>query len=198
MKQYTDEEILGYVQKLRDLLKTLPFLVPKWWLEPILEIGPALFNLWKKILNLKPFANLTFPEPTPFIVFIFLKTVEGIKKRYKTELERKSKEDFWLLRPIYMDIIYGTSFEVLKNKYPEVPEIYLKARAEKNLENLGKRVETVKQKIGTTNLDPGPKGELHAALDFFKDALPFMDFIKDNDKERYQRILEMIEQLGGD
>lgn len=198
MKRYTDEEILEKIQQLRNLLSSFSFLAQQWWLTPLFGIGPALFTLWKKIVNLSDFDDLLFPEPIPFMVFHFIKSIEGLKEKYQEELERQSEEDFQLLRLVYMDITYGTSFEILKKKYPEVPEEYLESRTQKNLENLGKCVETVKQEIDKTNLDPGPKGEFYAALNFFKDCLPYLDFLKDEDKERYKKILELIKKLGGD
>jgi len=198
MKQFTDEEILEKVRKLRDLLNTFSILTQQWWLTLLFGVGPALFNLWKKIVNLKAFADIKFPEPIPSMVFYLIKGTRGLKEKYKEELERQSEEDFQLLRSVYMDITYCTSFEALKKKYPEVPENYLQFRAEKNLENLGEHIETVKQKIDKTNLDPGAKGELFAVLDFFKECLPYLDFIKDEDKGKYKEILELIESLGGE
>jgi len=198
MKRYTDEEILEKVRKLRDLLSTFSILAQQWWLTALLGVGPALFNLWKKIVNLSTFDDIKFPEPIPSMVFYFIKGTKGLKEKYKEELERQSEGDFQLLRPVYMDITYCTSFESLKKKYPEVSEEYLEVRAKVNREYIGKSIETVKQEIDKTDLDPGPKGEIYAVLDFFKDCLPYLDFIKDEDKEKYRKILELIEELGGE
>lgn len=198
MKKYTDEEILEKVRQLRNLLSSFSFLAQEWCLIPLFEIGPALFNLWKKIVNLSAYDDFLFPEPIPLTVFLFIESIDSLREKYKEELIRHTEEDFQLLRHVYMDITYCTSSEILKKKYPEVPEEYLESRAEMNLENLGKCIEAVKQKNDRTDLDPGPKGELHAFLNFFKDCLPYLDFLKDEDKEKYKKILELIEQLGGE
>ncbi len=200
MKQFTDEEILEKVRKLRDLLNTFSILTQQWWLTLLFGVGPALFNLWKKIVNLKPFADLQFPEPTPAMVFYLIESIEGLKEKYEEQLgsERRNEEDFQLLRPIYLDLTYCTSFKILKEKYPEVPEEYLEKQSRENLDFLGRCVEIVKQEVSKTDLDPGHKGELFAVLDFFKECLPYLDFIKDEDKGKYKEILELIESLGGE
>jgi len=187
---WTDEEIIEKIKEIRGLL-SLPWLANyDWWLTALFTSGLALFNLWKKIVNLQSFQDLQFPIPLPQVIFYFFESIDFLKEKFKEELERQSEEDYKKLMPIWMDLAYCGSYDDLKTKYPDFPEDFLKKRAEENQQNIGQCFTIIEQKIEQFVMDPDFKQRLKAVIDFFKELLPILT------NAQIQHILKIIDTLG--
>ncbi len=192
----SDENYLRGVSALKVVFTFLPF--PGAQIAgPVLALGEVGFKLWKRISLSREYDQLEYPPADPNMLRFFIQMDSELAKHYGdlTTPENWGTEAMQELEPIFNDLSFLTSFELLRAKYPHIDQGYLKDRASDNLVTLQKNLDEIEQALLQVSQSPETNANIRGAFESLKDLFPAMNDWALFNSEGFDEVIEIIDTI---
>lgn len=188
----SDENLLRGVAVLRATLTLIPSASIA---APVLGLGEMGFKVWKRLSLARDYEQLEFPPVGPNMLRLSIQLDPELKKHYgELTLEQNwGPQAIKELEKVYNDFQFLTNFEMLRVKYPQVDQHYVKERANKNMHNLQQNLDSIEQGLITVSQSPEIEHNIRQAFDSVKKIFPAMNDWSLFNSEGFDDVVEILD-----
>ena len=192
----SDENYLRGVSALKAALTFVPF--PGAQIAgPVLALGEVGFKIWKRISLSRDYDQLEYPPVDPNMLRFFVQMDSELAKHYSelTLPQKWGPEAIQELEPIFNDLSFLTSFEMLRAKYPHLNHTYLKQRASENLATLRENLDCIEQALLQASQSPETNANIRGAFESLKGLFPVMNDWALFNSEGFEDVIDILDTI---
>ena len=190
----SDENYLRGVSVIRSVLTLIP---PAAIAAPILGLGAMGFKIWKRIALSQDYNQILYPPVDPNMLRLSIALDTELNKQYGQLIldVNWNEESISRLESIYNDFQFLTNFEMLRIKYPEVDEEYIRDRVGINQHNLQMNLDAIEQEVLKVSHKAEINHNVREAFGLFKELFPVMNDWALFNSEGFDDILELLDTI---
>jgi hypothetical protein len=190
----SDQNLLRGVAGLRAALTLIP---PAAMAAPALTLGEMGFKIWKRIALAKDYDQIQFPPIDPNRLRFSIEMDPELSKHYGylTLEENWDQDALAELEIVYNDFQFITDFELLRAKYPDIEEQYIRNRAAVNLHFLQTRLSDMEQSILQVSHKAEIDHNIRNAFDALRQLFPAMNDWALFNSKGFDDVLEILDTI---
>lgn len=191
---FRDENYLRSVSALRGVLALIP---PAAIASPILGLGAAGFNIWKRIALAQEYNALQFPPVDPNMLRLSIVMDKELNRHYGRLTADSNWNEVTIseLEIIYNDFQFLTNSSMLRAKYPHIDGNYIKQHAAINQHRLQTNLSAIEQGLIVVSHKPEIEQDIRASFELLKDLFPAMNDWALFNSEGFDDVLEVIDTI---
>lgn len=164
---------------------------------PLLSLGTAGLNIWKRFQLSADFDQLKIPLVNPNTLYLHFSLDSELKNSYSNLLkpENWNESSIEKLERIYNDLNYITESVLLISKYPNLKREYLEKRALENKQSLQKTLMILEQELIKVAPDSKTEQNVREAFESLKIIFPVLNDWSLFNSEGFNEVIDIIDTI---